>query len=252
MTEHNLNPNPNPDPNPGPANDNGGAIAPASKAGALASTALAALVATFKTVDTTPIGGRSVMPLMQFKSREGGIWTFGQQHTIPELDSLWAVNPASFQWGWVCWGDSSKILGEKLVPISQPLPNVTELPDKGFPWQQEMAVNWKCISGADAGREVTFKTNTVGGIQAITGLIAAIRDRLNGGQHDGKVSPVVLLEKGSYPHPQFGKQWTPTLTITDWMPLDGPAPVSEPASPAPTSPLPPSSAAEQPRRRRVG
>ena len=91
---------------------------------------------------------------MQFKSREGGIWTFGQKHTIPEPDSRWAVNPASFQWGWICWGDSSKILGEKLVPISQPMPNVTELPDKGFPWQQEMAVNLKCISGADAGKEV--------------------------------------------------------------------------------------------------
>ena len=97
MTKQNLNPNP--DPNPDPANDNGGAVAPALKASALASTALAGLAATFKTVDTTSIGGRPVQPLMQFKSREGGIWAFGQRRTIPEPDSLWAVNPASFQWG---------------------------------------------------------------------------------------------------------------------------------------------------------
>ena len=90
---------PNLDPNPDPANDNGGAIAPAPKASALASAALTALAATFKTVDTTSIGGRPVQPLMQFKSREGGIWVFGQRRTIPEPDSLWAVNPASFQWG---------------------------------------------------------------------------------------------------------------------------------------------------------
>ena len=32
------------------------------------------------------------------------------------------------------------------------------------------------------------------------------------------------LEKDSYPHPQYGKIWTPMLTIVDWMPLDGPAP----------------------------
>ena len=51
-----------------------------------------------------------------------------------------------------------------------------------------------------------------------------MRDRLNGGQHDGKVSPIVLLEKYSYPHPQYGRLWTPLLTIVDWMPLDGPAP----------------------------
>ena len=36
---------------------------------------------------------------MQFKSREGGIWMFGQRRTIPEPDSLWAVNPASFHVG---------------------------------------------------------------------------------------------------------------------------------------------------------
>jgi hypothetical protein len=240
MTKQNLNPNP--DPNPDFANDNGGAIAPAPKGSLLASAALTALAATFKTVDTTSIGGRPVMPLMQFKSREGGIWAFGQRRTLPEPNSLWAVNPASFLWGWVCWGDSSKILGEKLVPISQPLPDVTKMPDKGFPWQQEMAVNLKCVSGTDAGTEVAFKTNTEGGKGEVIRLIEAVGDRL-GGQHEGRVSPIVRLENSSYPHLQYGKTWVPLLTIADWMPLDGPAP-----APTPTSPPP----AEQPRRRRVG
>jgi hypothetical protein len=104
----------------------------------------------------------------------------------------------------------------------------------------------KCLSGADAGTEVTYKPTTVGGIQAIAGLIEVIRDRLNGGQHDGKVSPIVLLEKDSYLLKPYGRIWKPQLTVVDWMPLDGPAP--EPA-PAPTSPPPPT---EQPRRRRVG
>ena len=57
-----------------------------------------------------------------------------------------------------------------------------------------------------------------------------MRDRLNGGQHDGKVAPIVHLEKDSYPHPQYGKTWMPLLPIVDWMPLDGPPPVSAPAS----------------------
>ena len=52
-----------------------------------------------------------------------------------------------------------------------------------------------------------FKPTTDGGIQAVAGLIEAVRDRLNSGQHDGKVSPIVLLEKDSYPHPQYGKVW---------------------------------------------
>ena len=133
------------------------------------------------------------------------------------------------------------------MPISQPLPDVTELPDKGFPWQQEMAVNLKCISGLDAGTEVAFKTNTEGGKGEVIRLIEAVRDRL-GGQHDGKVSPIVRLEKDSYQHGQFGKVWTPVLTIVEWMSPDGPAPAP---APAPAAPPPSSSAAEQPRRRRV-
>ena len=76
-------------------------------------------------------------------------------------------------------------------------------------------------------------------------MIDAVRDRLNGGQHGGKVSPIVRLEKDSYPHVQFGKVWMPLLTIVDWMSMAGPAP----AAPPPAASPPP---AEQPRRRRVG
>jgi hypothetical protein len=123
------------------------------------------------------------------------------------------------------------------------MPNPAELPDKGAPWQQQWAVNLKCLDGTDAGTEVIYKPTTVGGIQAMIGLIEDVRDRLNTGQHDNKVAPIVLLEKDSYSHPQFGKQWTPVLTIVDWMLMSGPAPAPKPASPPPT---------EQPRRRRVG
>jgi hypothetical protein len=233
---------PNLDPDLDHANDNGGAIAPASKGSLLASTALTALAATFKNVDTTSIGGRPTRPILQFKSREGGIFVFGTRRTIPEPDSLWAVNPASFRWGWVCWGDGTKPLGERLVSIGEPLPDVTQLPDKGFPWQQGMAVDLKCVSGTDAGTEVVFKTNTEGGKGEVIRLIEAVKDRL-GGQHEGRVSPIVQLKNSSYPHSQYGKTWIPVLTVADWMSLDGPPPVSEPVSPPPT---------EQPRRRRVG
>ena len=68
--------------------------------------------------------------------------------------------------------------------------------------------------------------------------------------HDGKIVPIVLLEKDSYPHSQHGKIWYPVLTIVDWMPLSGPT--TAPASPPPPPPTPPVAAAEQPRRRRVG
>ena len=93
-----------------------------------------------------------------FQSREGsGTWTFGQRRTVPEDGSRWAVNPTTFKCGYVCFDDNNKVLGERLVPVSLPKPDVAELPDMGFPWQEEWAVNLKCLDGADAGTEVVYK-----------------------------------------------------------------------------------------------
>jgi hypothetical protein len=125
------------------------------------------------------------------------------------------------------------------------------MPDTGFPWQEEWAVNMKCTNGADAGVEVIFKATTDGALKAVVLVLDQVRDRLNNDllkdKNDpdkGKIVPIALLEKDSYPHPQFGKVWIPVLTIVDWMPLDGPVP-------APAEPKPPQSSPEQPRRRRV-
>ena len=215
--------------------------------GAVAS--LAALGTTLNTVDTAAIARRAGLPILTFKSRDGGgIWTIGQKHIVVEAGSDWAVNPHTFQRGYVCFDANKKVVGERLLPVSLPKPNVAELPDLGFPWQEQWAVNMKCLSGADAGKEVVYKAATFGGRQAIVELIDAIRDRFNGGKHGGKVVPIVHLEKYDYPHPQYGKTVNPLLTIVDWVSLEDPEPAPAPASP-PTSP---SSSAEQPRRRRVG
>ena len=217
-----------------------GAVAPAPTGGAL--TSLAALRTALNSVDMTSIGGRSGKPMLQFKSREdNGTWMFGQQRTIPEASSLWVVNPRTFKWGYICFSNDNKVVGDRLVPVSQPMPEITELPDKGADWQQQMAVDLKCINGADAGIEVVLKVSTDGGIQAVTGLIASVRDKLNGGMHDGKVAPIVRLEKDYYQHSQYGRVWKPVLTIVDWMLPDGPAP-------APTSPPPAEATAAAARR----
>ena len=177
--------------------------------------------------------------MLLFKSREDSSpWGIGQKRTIPEDGSLWAVNLTTFMWGYICFGNDQ--VWEHLVPISQPMPDVAALPvHDDFPWQEELTVNMKCINVTDAGVEVVHKASTDGGLKAIKELIEAIRNRLNGGQHDGKVVPIVVLERDSYQHAKYG----PVLRIVDWMPFDGPAP-----EPAPAPEPPPT---EQPRRRRV-
>jgi len=223
--------------------------APATMKGSTALESLAALQSMLNSIGPSLIA-RSGRPLMQFKSRENGTWMFGRNRTVVEDGSLWAFDPRSFMWGYVCFGADKKIVpgGEVLVSVGQPLPDVTTLPDKGFPWMEQRAVNMKCISGIDAGIEVIFKINTYGGIQAVGELIDTVRDRINGGQHDNKVAPIAALKKDSYPHREFGKTYYPVLAIADWMPLGGPTPAPRP--PQPSGPDT-AAAAEQPRRRRV-
>lgn len=238
-----------------PANDNdsGKQVTPAPAGGALAS--LANIHAALANVDTMSVLGRSGLPILLFKREGDGTWMFGQKRTIPEAGSKWAVNPLTFMRGYISFGDAKKVVGEKLLPVSEPMPDFAKLPDTGFQWQEEWAVNLKCLDGADAGVEVTYKANTDGGIKAIAALVNLVRDRLDLAQEQDdkvkpddkigdKISPIMELEKSSYPHTQHGRVWIPVLKLVGWMSMRGPAPTPEP-SPAPQSPP------EQPRRRRV-
>jgi hypothetical protein len=118
----------------GPDNgpDNGGTVAPTPLTGnALVS--LQKLAAEFNKVDTSSVAGRSGLPMLQFKSRENnGTWMYGQQKTVVEDGSLWAVNPLTFMRGYVCFGDGNKKLDERLVPITQPMPNLRTSPTWAF------------------------------------------------------------------------------------------------------------------------
>jgi hypothetical protein len=183
MTNHDSENNHDPD-NP---------IAPAASAGAMVS--LEALGAVLNTVDTATIAGRSGLPMLQFKREGDGTWLHGQRRTVVEDGSRWAVNPTTFRRGYICFSDAKKVIGERLLPVSQPMPDPSELPDKGFQWNQQWAVNLKCLDGADAGLEVIYKPTTVGGIQAIVGLFEEVRDRHFAAVHLCVEAPIVHLGK---------------------------------------------------------
>ena len=177
------------------------------------------------------------------KMDKTGHWVFGADQTEVEDDSRWAVNPFSFVHGFIAWGDG-EVLGEKMVPVNQPLPDAGAAPPnakKG--WEMQVGCSLKCISGEDAGMEARFTTTSVGGKRAVQALAVAIAGQVEKDQ--SKPVPVVELDKDHYQHKSYGKIYTPVFKVVDWVSMSGeaeaPAEADEPAA-AP--------AAEEPTRRR--
>jgi hypothetical protein len=229
----------------------GQVVAPTPKAGALAPTSLTALDAALSNLVRSANTGRSTKPLLSFRSREEGAWTMGRQGNVVEEGTTAAVNLASLMHGYICFSQDNQVLGEHLVPASQPKPLITNLPNHGCPWTDQLSVEMKFLDGDDADTEAVFKPTTLGGRDVIMTVVDTALSRIRSRQHEGKTVPIVRLGRDSYQHPKYSRVWVPTLDIVSWMSPEGPANVAPPPPPPAPKPAPTASAAEQPRRRRV-
>jgi hypothetical protein len=160
----------------------------------------------------TDVGAAGVVILKMDKT---GHWVFGADQTEVEDDSTWAVNPFSFVHGFIAWGDG-EVLGEKMVSVSQPLPELEAAPPmarKG--WETQVGMSMKCLSGEDKGMEVRYTTTSVGGKRSVQALAVAIATQVD---TDPKLPvPIVTLEKEHYSHKSYGRIYTPIFKITSWM-----------------------------------
>tara|TARA_R110000868_G_scaffold10318_3_gene50869 strand:- start:4013 stop:4675 length:663 start_codon:yes stop_codon:yes gene_type:complete len=179
------------------------------------------LTAALRRVETTSGVGEGGAHLKMDKT---GHWVFGSDQTEVEPDSVWAVNPFSFTHGFIAWaGDKTPakgtVLGEVMVPITQPLPETGEVPehcDKG--WQVQIGVSMQCITGEDAGLSVRFNTISQGGKKALTALGLAIAAQVE--KDPEHPVPLLLLKKESYQHKVYGRIFTPLLEVTKWVAMD--------------------------------
>ncbi len=151
-----------------------------------------------------------------------GVWVFGQENIEVQEGSLWAVNPLSIQHGWVAWTDyddnrKNEIVDEIMVPASDPLPLKTDLRDVGWKWAQQVSFQLRCLNGDDAGEQVMYKTTSVGGMNAIDGLLKAFRAQLE--RDIAHPVPVVALEVSHYTHNKWGKTYVPELRVVKWIEL---------------------------------
>jgi hypothetical protein len=159
--------------------------------------------------DVTPAG------VAILKMDKTGHWVYGADQTEIEDDSTWAVNPFSFVHGFIAWGDG-EVLGEKMVSVSQPLPELEGAPSAAKRgWETQVGLSLKCLTGEDKGLEVRFSTTSVGGKRSVQALAVAIANQVEADQN--KPVPVIYLKKEHYQHKSYGKIYTPVFEIVEWV-----------------------------------
>lgn len=197
------------------------------------------LTAALRRVETTTQAGGGGVILKMDKT---GHWVFGSDQTEVEPDSVWAVNPFSFVHGFIAWGDG-EVLGETMVPITEPLPEQGPVPDgakKG--WEVQIGASVQCITGKDASINARYSVTSVGGKKALTALGLAIAAQVE--KDPEHPVPLVVLKKESYQHKSYGRIFTPLMEVTRWVAMD-----KEP-DPAEAAEVPEAEAAPSDRRRR--
>jgi hypothetical protein len=167
------------------------------------------------------------------KMDKTGHWVFGADQTEVEDGSLWAVNPFSFVHGFIAWGEG-EVLGEKMVGITQPLPELDVAPPgakRG--WEAQVGFSLKCVSGEDAGMEARYTVTSVGGKRAVQTLAVEIATQVEKDQT--KPVPVIVLGKDHYQHKSYGRVYTPEFKVQHWVGMDGAADEAETPAEAPAA-----------------
>lgn len=159
------------------------------------------------------------------KMDKTGHWVFGADQTEVEDDSTWAINPFSFVHGFIAWGDG-EVLGEKMVSVAEPLPEVDAAPHAAKNgWQKQVGVSLKCVSGEDNGLECRYATTSVGGVRSVQALAVTIATQVE--KDPSKPVAIVRLKKDHYQHKSYGKIYTPVFEVVQWVSMDGAEPEAE-------------------------
>lgn len=146
-----------------------------------------------------------------------GVWTYGADREEADPEGLWAVNPLSFQFGYMEWADNEPG-SEVMVPAGQHY-SIDDLDLKFDPNKvkdhrvaPQASCELKCISGDDIDVEAVFKSSTNGGVNAISKLAQAIAAHAATSPDDPV--PVVALDSDDYMHKKYGrKTYVPVMDV---------------------------------------
>jgi len=146
-----------------------------------------------------------------------GDYIYGPQNVDVQDGSHWAVNLASLEHGWVCWGDG-ELLGQIMVDVRLPQPQRPPAVE-GYGFEPQFGMSLACISGDDKGVEVIYKNNSLGYKKAFDQLLADIRARYIIDQQF--YWPVIELNTSSYPHKKYGQIFEPIFKVVGWADANG-------------------------------
>lgn len=165
-----------------------------------------------------------------------GVFVYGADNTEVQDGSNWAANPYTLQHGFACWdSDNSALLDEVMVAMNQPKPAVTDLPDLGFAWRPQVALQLQCLNGDDEGVTVLYKGTSLGLQNAVKELTAKIIGQI---KSEEPFVPVLELMSDHYTHKKHGRTYTPALEIVEWISMDGqPAEEAEAPDDEPLEPV---------------
>ena len=160
---------------------------------------------------------QSGMPILKMNGKTG-IWTYGVERIAVEEGQLWAIDPYSFEHGYVCW-DNAEPIGEIMRKADEPLPNEDELPDYGKRWDLQNTVIMKCMSGEETGMVCINKGSSLGHAKMIRELTSQIITQIGTGSE--AIYPIVNLDYDSYVNRKQGAEiFNPIMEIVDWKTYD--------------------------------
>lgn len=158
------------------------------------------------------------MDYQYLKMTKAGEWVFGQNEDDVEEGSVWAIDPRSLVKGFIAWDEGEK-LGEEMAQVfGEPPISKGDLPDVGGAWVDQLGFNLACTTGAQAGTQCIYKTNSKGGRKAIRQYMSALQVQMK----DDPENCVALVELDTdfYKHKEYGRIYNPILSIVDWVSLD--------------------------------
>ena len=152
---------------------------------------------------------------MYLRLLKTGLFVFRPDNLEVQEDSHWAVDPASFTSGYVCWESDDKKPahkhGEMMRSATAPPIAQDELPEvpEGQTWKSQLGVKLLCLDGEDKGVTVLYTVTSVGGTRAVNGLIGEVLAKVDSGETD-KLVAVVTLSSDSYKHSRHGQIFNPS------------------------------------------